>query len=488
MADIYSHDMRFKEPELQIREGWIDALVAGAKDLGKTMASNPAGVILGNLITYDAVANNSQGAVTAATVAKNTIMGIAAEVIPAISSVATGLLEAADPNEKRERNKVLKLDQRVKKLFYTPAMKKYIKQECNRLFAEYKKKDPAVSKQVVEQVNQAAKRLAGKKEQEVKQKVAKYREATMNIDGFDILVFGNTKDISRVAVVFFSPARKNPILRTIKIPTVSDLKAAKESAEFVSEGADTEVLFRNELAICESAIREYNEGVVTEGLTDRIKQLGETAWKSIQEMIRYIRQLLTNLWDWLHKSQNKADEVVKDAGPKAKEKTIHVDFLAFDAFSGINAYKQIFEAFRTANATIRKYSVAKTDEEKEKYRERTDKACRQIIAIMQKGASYDHDFSMADVANTLDMIGKIIKEVEKQIGVLQDLEDDMKHDAKPIGFQVSAPDTYTFDMAKQLLSLYMDFYVKLRADAEKLNALLVEAGGVQESATVIEND
>lgn len=486
MADIYSSDMKFKKTDTLLEDGgWVGALVNAAKSFGKAAASNPVTAVAGNLAAYDGFFNNGEGLKTAAVNIQNTVMGLAPDILPTLSNIATGLFESADPQVKRERNCVLKLDQRVQKLFYTASMKKYIKQECNRLLAEYKKKDPAATKQVIDGINQASKKLAGKKEQDVKKKMTKYREATMNIDGFDILVFGTTKDISRVAVVFFSPARKNPILRTIKIPTMQDLKAAKESVELVSECTDAEALFRNEVAICESVLREYNEGIVTEGLTDRIKQLGEQAWTSLKEMIKYLRSLLSGLWEKIRGSKKVADKVVKDAGPaKAKERTIHVDYLTLDAFAGSSAYTPFFEAFRSIHAQIKKYSTAKTVDEKEKIRERIEKNQHQIMAIMRKGASYNHDFSLVEVAKALETLGKLVQLVEAQIGIFQDLEDEMKRDAKPIGFQATAPDAYSFEAAKQTLSLYMDFYAKIRADEEKLASLLAQTSGeaTQESA------
>ena len=486
MADIYSSDMKFKKTDTLLEDGgWVAALVNAAWSRGRAAVSNPVTAAAGNVLAYDGFFNNGEGLKTAAINIQNTVMGLAPDILPSLSNIATGLFESADPQVKRERNRVLKLDQRVQKLFYTASMKKYIKQECNRLLAEYKKKDPAATKQVVDGINQASKKLAGKKEQDVKKKVTKYREATMNIDGFDILVFGTTKDISRVAVVLFSPARKNPILRTIKIPTMQDLKAAKESVELVGEGTNAEVLFHNEVAICESVLREYNEGIVTEGLTDRIKQLGEQAWTSLKEMIKYLRSLLSGLWEKIRGSKKVADKVVKDAGPaKAKERTIHVDYLTLDAFSGSSAYTLFFEAFRSIHEQIKRYSTAKTVEEKEKFRERIEKNQHQIMAIMRKGASYNHDFSLAEVAKAMETLGKLVQIVEAQIGIFQDLEDEMKRDAKPIGFQATAPDAYSFEAAKQTLSLYMDFYAKLRADAEKLASLLAQASGeaTQESA------
>ena len=194
MADIYSSDMKFKKTETLLEDGgWKEALANGIKavqSVGKAAASNPVTTVSGNLLAYDGFFNNGEGLKDAAINIQNMVMGLAPDILPTLSNIATSLFESADPQVKRERNRVLKLDQRVKKLFYTAPMKKYIKQECNRLLAEYKKKDPAATKQVVDGINRASKQLAGKKEQEVKKKVTKYREATMNIDGFDVLIFG----------------------------------------------------------------------------------------------------------------------------------------------------------------------------------------------------------------------------------------------------------------------------------------------------------
>ena len=235
MANIYSEDFKFKPAleEIKPTDGWLVALAKIAGETIKDVAKTKTGAITGALFAADTIASGSSAAASVFTNVSNTVMAAAPDVIPTIQNVAGALFEAANTN-RQERSKVIKLDPKLKKLFFTAPMKKYIKSECDKLFSAAKAKDGTVTKEVVGASTNAAKSLVGKKEQEVRKKISKFREVTMTIDGYDLIVFGRKDGISRVAVVFFSQAKKTPILKTIKIPSTEDLKkgkAVKEAAE-----------------------------------------------------------------------------------------------------------------------------------------------------------------------------------------------------------------------------------------------------------------
>lgn len=235
MANIYSEDFKFKPAleEIKPTDGWLVALAKIAGETIKDVAKTKTGVIGGTLLAADAIASRSNTISSVFTNVSNTVMAAAPDVIPTIQNVAGALFEAANAT-RQERSKVIKLDPKLKKLFFAVPMKKYIKSECDKLFSAAKAKDGTVTKEVVGASTNAAKSLVGKKEQEVRKKISKFREVTMTIDGYDLIVFGRKDGISRVAVVFFSQAKKTPILKTIKIPSTEDLKkgkAVKEAAE-----------------------------------------------------------------------------------------------------------------------------------------------------------------------------------------------------------------------------------------------------------------
>ena len=235
MTNIYSEDFKFKPAleEIKPTDGWLVALAKIAGETIKDVAKTKTGAITGALFAADTIASGSSAAASVFTNVSNTVMAAAPDVIPTIQNVAGALFEAANTT-RQERSKVIKLDPKLKKLFFAAPMKKYIKSECDKLFSAAKAKDGTVTKEVVGASTNAAKSLVGKKEQEVRKKISKFREVTMTIDGYDLIVFGRKDGISRVAVVFFSQAKKTPILKTIKIPSTEDLKkgkAVKEAAE-----------------------------------------------------------------------------------------------------------------------------------------------------------------------------------------------------------------------------------------------------------------
>lgn len=235
MANIYSEDFKFKPAleEIKPTDGWLVALAKIAGETIKDVAKTKTGAIAGTLFAADTIASGSSAISSVFTNISNSVMAAAPDVIPTIQNVAGALFEAAN-TDRQERSKVIKLDPKLKKLFFAAPMKKYIKSECDKLFSAAKAKDGTVTKEVVGASTNAAKSLVGKKEQEVRKKISKFREVTMTIDGYDLIVFGRKDGISRVAVVFFSQAKKTPILKTIKIPSTEDLKkgkAVKEAAE-----------------------------------------------------------------------------------------------------------------------------------------------------------------------------------------------------------------------------------------------------------------
>ncbi len=236
MADIYSADFKFKPIAEGESDGWLSILAKASTTALKDGAKSVPGAVLGTGLAIDGwmkMGGDASTIADLATTVSNTVMGKAPDILPVIQNIASALFEAVNA-ERKERSKIVKLDPKLKKLFYAPLMKRYIKNECDKLFQIAKAKDGTLTKEVIGASTKASKTLVGKKEQEVRKKISKFREVTMTIDGYDLIVFGRKDGISRVAVVFFSNAKKAPVLKTIKIPTMEELKkgkSVKESAE-----------------------------------------------------------------------------------------------------------------------------------------------------------------------------------------------------------------------------------------------------------------